>query len=613
MRPAQSLVLAVAAAALCGCKVAPVADNTIGPQQDLADDISGREPGGPAVKAALQYLPLGSAGGAKARPGASPTDRIQDSVLVEDRWRIGFPSWERGSKSDSPYDVSTPIDPYHQNLWKGDYPLPGTQNTFLIAEFESITRVEAKRVPVPSGVFTRGSDQREFFGSGDVRTFEELGVVTVDLFHGETSFKPVDWRFLVKGAFDVNYAQARENNVLYADPASGERRTDRYAALQQAFFETTIASIDDKYDVVQLRIGTQKFNSDFRGFLFEDEAPGIRLFGNFDDNKWQWNVAGFDRLNKDTNSGLNTFDTIGQTVFLANLYRQDVLSLFTPDWKETTWNKGLTSQVSFHHLDVDPSVHYDENGFLVRPRLIGTVKPAGQHVNWLGWTNDGHVGRINVTSAFYQAWGTEDFDEIAGKGTTINSTLAALELSYDMDWMRFRVQGLHQSGDGNPQDSSAGGFDAIFDNENFAGGEFSFWNRQAIGLSSTGVGLVQGGSLYNTLRSSRTEGNPSFVNPGLLLLGAGFDAQITPRLKLVTNASYLRFDDTSSLEYVLGQGSIGKDIGTDLSAGVIWRPLLTENVIVKSGVSALLPGSGFRTIYGPDTLYALFTEVIVTW
>ena len=49
------------------------------------------------------------------------------------------------------------------------------------------------------------------------------------------------------------------------------------------------------------------------------------------------------------------------------------------------------------------------------------------------------------------------------------------------------------------------------------------------------------------------------------------------------------------------------------SVGVIWRPLLTDNVIVKSGVSALVPASGFRTIYGPQTLYALFTEVIVTW
>jgi hypothetical protein len=509
--------------------------------------------------------------------------------------------------------MSTSIDPYHQNMWKGDYPIPGTQNTFLLAEIQSITKFESKKLPVPSNVFTRDAGSEEFFGNGHIKTAEELAFLTLDLFWGETSFKPPDFRVLVKGAIDGNYAQAEENTVLYADPARGATRTDNHGTLQQAFVETTLASISDKYDVVQLRAGIQKFNSDFRGFLFEDETLGARLFGNIDDNRWQWNLGFFDRLNKDTNSGLNTFDRIGQHVFLANLYRQDVLTYFTPHGRETTWNQGLTTQLSWHYLDGDPSVHYDENGFLVRPRLVGSPEPHGQSVHWIGWNNDGHIGRVNVTSSLYGAFGNEEFDEIAGSDQTVRAHLAALELSYDRDWMRFRVQGLWQSGDSDPQDGTAEGFDAIFDNENFAGGEFSFWNRNAIGLSSTGVGLTQGGSLYNTLRSSKIEGSPSFVNPGLMLLGVGYDAQLTPQLKLVFNANYLRFDDTSSLEYALGQGGIDDSIGEDLSLGLIWRPLLTENVIVKGGVSALVPGDGFRDIYGPETLYSVFTELVLTW
>jgi hypothetical protein len=587
-RPADGFAAACVSAVnalvllLAGCKVAPV---------------EGAKP-----------APLGASG-----KSVKPADATKDAVPTPDRWRVGFPAWERGGRSDSPYDQSSPIDPYHQNVLKGDYPILGSQNTFLLAEVESITRLEAKKLPIPSGVFTRDFGSEKFFGNGRIRAAEELGVVTLDLFQGETSFKPVDWRVLVKGAFDVNWAQAHENTVLYADPMRGTARTDRHAALQQAFVETTLASVSDKYDVVQLRVGTQKFNSDFRGFLFEDEALGARLFGNFDDNLWQWNVAYFSRWNKDTNSGLNTFDPVGQRVFVANLYRQDALRLFTPQWEETSWNHGLTTQVSFHHLEVDPTVHYDENGFLVRPRLVGTLRPAGQSVNWLGWTNDGHVGRVNVESALYGVWGTMNFDEVAGRRQDVRSALAALELSYDRDWMRFRVQGLWQKGDEDPLDGDAGGFDGIFDCENFAGGDFSFWNRNGIPLSSTGVGLTQPHSLYNTLRSSKIEGAPSFVNPGLVLGGVGWDAQITPHLKLVTNASYLRFDDTSSLEFVLGQGRIPKNIGADLSVGAVWRPLLTENVIVKGGVSALVPGRGFKTIYGDETLYAAFTEVILTW
>jgi hypothetical protein len=195
----------------------------------------------------------------------------------------------------------------------------------------------------------------------------------------------------------------------------------------------------------------------------------------------------------------------------------------------------------------------------------------------------------------------------------IGAWLAATELSIDKDWMRFRLTGLWQSGDDDPLDGQASGFDAPFDNPNYAGGEFGFWNRNSVRLTGSGVGLNQGGSLYNTLRSSKNEGNPAFVNPGLKLLGAGWDAQLTPHLKLITNASHLWFDDTSSMEYVLGQGSLGGSIGWDLSAGVVWRPLLTDNVIVKTGVSALVPGNGFRDIYTADTLYAFFAEVILTW
>ena len=605
--------LVVAAALAAGCKVQPVDGNSAGPQDDLAQDAEGRAADGPAVNATKKHKPLGYADDVASAPGLAADDRAEEAVPVPDRWRVGMPAWERGSRSDSPYDMSTPIDPYHQNMWKGDYPIPGTQNTFLLAEVQSITKLESKKLPIPSGVFPRDAGNEEFFGNGHIKTAEELMFVTLDLTWGETSFKPVDFRILVKGAFDGNYANAEENTVLYADPSRGATRTDRHATLQQAFVETTLASVSDKYDVVQLRAGIQKFNSDFRGFMFEDENLGARLFGNIDDNRWQWNLAYFDRLNKDTNSGLNTFDRIGQHVFLANIFRQDVLTAFTPHGKETSWNQGLTTQLSYHHLDTSPSVHYDENGFLVRPRLIGTVEPVGQDVHWIGWTNDGHVGRVNVTSALYGAFGDVDLDEVAGERQSVHASLAALELSYDRDWMRFRVQGLWQSGDSDPQDGKAEGFDAIFDNENFAGGEFSFWNRNAIGLSSTGVGLTQGGSLYNTLRSSKIEGNPSFVNPGLVLLGVGYDAQLTPQLKLVFNANHLRFDDTSSVEYALGQGHIEKEIGEDISLGLIWRPLLTENVIVKGGVSALVPGAGFRDIYGSDTLYSVFTELVLTW
>lgn len=624
-RKSNSLLLLAAAGALIapGCKVQPVAENTI-PGEEHADHVreaGGMSPGAPvdvgpnlgaAAREALKYLPMGAAG-PFFKPGIAPGDAHKDEIPVVDRWRIGFPAWERGSQSDSPWDKGAWWDPYHQNWLKGDYPLPGTQNTFLNLEAQSISLVERRTLPIPSGVFPRAGGAPGFFSTDEQMTLSETVFLTADLFHGETSFKPVDWRVFVRGAFNWNYTSVDQNQALYADPARGDTRYDNHAALQQAFFETTLADVSRKYDVVQMRIGTQLFNSDFKGFMFFDEAPGVRLFGNADDNLWQWNLAYFKRWDKDTNSGLNTFDSIKQDIFLVNLYRQDVLGMLMPRWQSRDWSHGLQTQLSLLYFNDDDSVHYDENDFLVRPRAVGVPAPNARSIVYAGWSNEGHVGRLNITSALYTARGHEDFNEIAGKRTDVRGEFGALELSVDVDWMRFRVQGMYQSGDDDPLDGKAGGFDAIYDNPVFAGGDFSFWQRNGVRLTGSGVGLNQRLSFLNTLRSSKDQGAPSFVNPGLILVGAGYDAQLTPHLKLISNLSYLRFDNTGSLEYVLNQDSLDDEIGYDLSLGVVWRPLLTDNVIVRSGVSTLFPGEGFRDIYTAATLYTYFAELILTW
>ena len=86
------------------------------------------------------------------------------------------------------------------------------------------------------------------------------------------------------------------------------------------------------------------------------------------------------------------------------------------------------------------------------------------------------------------------------------------------------------------------GFDSILDGPNFAGGPFSFWNRQQIPLF--GVNLVQRLSLIPDLRSSKIQGQANFVNPGILLPNIGFDFDLTPKLKMINNANLLWFDQT---------------------------------------------------------------------
>jgi hypothetical protein len=236
-------------------------------------------------------------------------------------------------------------------------------------------------------------------------------------------------------------------------------------------------------------------------------------------------------------------------------------------------------------------------------------------VAYLGFAGDGHIDRFNVSHAFYWALGLDSMNPLAGTPQSISAQMAALEVSYDRDWARFRLSGFWASGDGNANNGHATGFDSILDNTNFAG-EFSFFNRQAIPLF--GVKLTQRNSLFADLRSSKLQGQSNFVNPGLRLANAGVDFDVMPRFRSVNNVNFLWFDKTNSLETFLFQGKIDRDIGADLSAAVEWRPRLNNNVILIGGLSTLIAGGGFRQLYNRldgkvNPLVAEFIEVTLTF
>jgi hypothetical protein len=216
---------------------------------------------------------------------------------------------------------------------------------------------------------------------------------------------------------------------------------------------------------------------------------------------------------------------------------------------------------------------------------------------YLGWSGNGHINRYNVSHSMYYVTGVDELNPIAGTRQDISAFMGALELSYDRDWARFRCSYFYASGDSDPNDARATGFDAIFDNPNFAGGEFSYWNRQQIKLF--GVNLVNRQSLLPNLRSSKFQGQSNFVNPGIQLFNVGFDADLTTKLKWISNANYLWFNQTASLETLLFQPNIRNEIGLDLSGGFEYRPLLNNNVIIVGGLSGLIVGNGFRDLYQP--------------
>ena len=85
-----------------------------------------------------------------------------------------------------------------------------------------------------------------------------------------------------------------------------------------------------------------------------------------------------------------------------------------------------------------------------------------------------------------------------------------------------------------------------------------------------------------------------------MLLGLGADFDITPETRVSVNANQLWFDDTSVLEAARNQGNIDREIGTDLSLSIVWRPLMIQNVVFRLSGAALLPGDGFEDLFGSN-------------
>jgi hypothetical protein len=548
---------------------------------------------------------------------------------VPNRWFIGFGRWQRYAdpSTETPYQQGAlrPWHPYLQSKLKGDAPIAG-QDIFLNLTLTDFFQAEPRKLPLPGGVSTARPNSSEFFGRSSQIFFSNDVSIGIDLFKGETAFRPVEWAIRLLGVYNVNYIRVEETNALNPDPRgsdpgfSGEpvdfnpggpngglgggitplpgdleslghtTRQKDFFSLQEAFLEIHIRDLSSNYDFISSRTGIQPFVSDFRGFIFNDSNLGLRIFGNYDSNRWQYNFAVFDMLEKDTYSDLNEFDRRDQQVIVANVYRQDFFA------------KGYTAQLSFLANFDGASRHFDKNGFITRPGPIGDVRDHYVQAYYFGWAGDGHIGGLNLTHAFYEVLGEDGYNGIAGRRVSINAQMGALELSLDKDWLRFKLSGFYASGDDNPQDGTARGFDTVLDRPFFIGGPFSFYVHQGFNLGGTSVNFKQRDSLVLDFRTSKTEGQSNFVNPGVFIVGYGTDADVTPRLKAFVNANYIWTATTGTTKQVLFTNHASQDLGLDCSIGLHWRPFLIENVIVSAGVGFFVPGQGYKDIYRANTI-----------
>ena len=541
-------------------------------------------------------------------PEAFPVDQVP----VPDRWRL---IESLGVVKERWWD------PYNQNTYKGDRPinpdkvpwLPITgDDWFFIVNAVSDTVFEPRTFPIPVGVqTTERPDSIDVFGKDASYVLSQTFIVGAALLKGSTAYKPPDVEYRVTLAANINYVDVPERRVLFVEPSKPSHRFDHFVGVQEAFFDYHFRNVSDRYDFDSVRIGIQPFQADFRGFLFNDNQLGIRFFGTRDNNRFQYNFGGFWRLEKDTNSGLNA---VLQTprddyVFYVNAYRQDFLIPALTSQLTFVWNANREAQ----------DVQIDDNGFPVRPALLGSLRGRDYDVFYLGYNADGRIGRINLTGSAYYAFGEDRNSFFTDERADISAYFAALEASYDRDWMRFRLSAAYASGDSDPYDDVETGYDAIFENPVFAGADTSYWIRQTIPFAGGGRAISVNGrnGILNSLRSSKEQGQSNFNNPGLMLVGAGADFDITPEFRLSANANHLWFENTATLQALRNEGSIPKAIGWDLSAAAIWRPKATQNIVFRLSGAALVSGSGFEDLFtaldNPGTYYSVLANVVLTY
>ncbi|MFN4329732.1 MAG: hypothetical protein ACK4FF_12740 [Limnobacter sp.] len=527
----------------------------------------------------------------------------RETVSVPDRWRI---MQSLGFKFPL-------VDPYNQNVLKAD--LPVLRETlgpdwFFNLNAISDTLFEQRNfpVPVPPATSTQPG-QNSIFGNGDQFIFAQNLIVSLSLIKGNTTFRPPDYEFRLVPVFNYTDVRTEEDRLLKINAASGTTRREGFVGIQEAFVDVHLRDVSTRYDFDSVRVGIQPFISDFRGFLFQDLPLGVRLFGNRDNNIYQYNLGYFKRVEKDTNSGLNDIrqPLRDDDFWVANLYRQDWPFL------------GFTSQVSYIHNrnEENRNLYFDANGFLARPSSLGDQKPFGYKVNYFGYSGDGHYGRTNITTSTYYANGKIDRHPLAQREQDIDALFHATEVSRDFDWVRLRGSFLYASGDKDPFDDKAQGFDAIFENPQFAGADTSFWIRQNIPLiGGGGVALSGRNGVLPSLRSSKEQGQSNFINPGIKLLGIGADLDVLPELRVVTNINHLQFENTEVLGVLRQQRKPGRDIGIDASIGVQYRPFFTQNVVINASYARLFPGDGYKDLFGADMSkrpFSLLFNILLTF
>jgi hypothetical protein len=287
-------------------------------------------------------------------------------------------------------------------------------------------------------------------------------------------------------------------------------------------------------------------------------------------------------------------------VLLANLYWQDFP------------RPGITSEfIGAYSSSREPGTR---QLLQTGPPGVPTAHAAHDYdVGYLGFGLDGHFGRLNATAVAYGVAGHEHQSLFTGTAARVRAWFAASEWSVDSDRRRWRLSLLHASGDRDPRDHDATGFDSLNASPTFAGTDSSYFVHQRLALAGGVFDLKSRDALLPALRSVADGGQANFNNPGLNLAGLGLDYDASTRWRLSVDANQLWFDKPAVLATLTQRSTIERRLGAELAVNSFWRPWASQNFIVRLSGSMLLRGPGFRDLYDGGDPYSAFAQLVFSY
>ncbi|MFM7594328.1 MAG: hypothetical protein ACKO85_21255, partial [Isosphaeraceae bacterium] len=211
------------------------------------------------------FPPTGYAGRSTVLPEEPRTSL--DAVPFPDRWRIGFPAWDRAQTGgqirgvDSPYSLGRWWDPYNQNQLKGDYPIIG-QNIFLDVMAKADLDFEGRQIPTQTSPFesTARPFSENFYGRSSNFFTIQYYSLGFELFHGDAGFRQADWKIKILPVWGVSNFSFSEVAQVSPNVLEGSSRLRTYFnPIQEGFVEYRLADVSPDFDFVSVRAGNQPF------------------------------------------------------------------------------------------------------------------------------------------------------------------------------------------------------------------------------------------------------------------------------------------------------------------------------------------------------------------